>query len=394
MQRVAVAALSLAAFASGISQRAMDALLPRLAEEFGLPLGAVAGVITAFSVGYAISQPFFGPLGDAHGKYRVIAWSCAACALAALLCALAPGLPWLLAARVFAGAMAGAIIPLALAWIGDVVPYEHRQPVLARFLIGQILGLASGQLLGGVSADYLGIRAPFIVAAVLFLCCTVLLLQVRLRLPEAALGEQSGQLSRGVGHALREYREVLRIRGARVVLLSVGIEGILVYGAFAFFAAHLHQTLGVSLTTAAALVMPFGLGGLLFALGTRRLLERLGEIGFVRLGGALMLAAAGVVALAPGRAAAAIACFAMGLGFYMLHNTLQTNATQMAPERRGSAVSAFALCFFLGQSLGVAAAGWAVSRVGTAPVMVVAGVGILVLAGSYARQTRRGLSHR
>ena len=78
------------AYASGISQRSMDALLPRLAADFGTTLAAAAGVITAFTIGYAVVQPVFGPVGDRLGKYRVISWSCAACALATLLCALAP----------------------------------------------------------------------------------------------------------------------------------------------------------------------------------------------------------------------------------------------------------------------------------------------------------------
>ena len=75
----------------------------------------------------------FGPLGDRFGKYRVIAWACVACAVATLLCALAPGFGLLLGARMVAGAMLAAVIPLSMAWIGDVVPYEHRQPVLARW---------------------------------------------------------------------------------------------------------------------------------------------------------------------------------------------------------------------------------------------------------------------
>jgi predicted MFS family arabinose efflux permease len=386
--RAAVGALALAAFASGITQRSMDALLPRLAEDFGVSLGAVAGVITAFTIGYAAMQPFFGPIGDRHGKYLVIAWSCAACTLAALLCALAPDLSWLLAGRVFAGAMGAATIPLAMAWIGDVIPYERRQPVLAQFLVGQILGVAAGQLIGGVSADHLGRRAPFLIAAVLFAVSTALLLRIRRRLPAAALGRQARGASGGLRHVAGEYREILRLPWARVVLLSAGVEGAMVFGAFAFFAAHLHATLGVSLTTAGVLVMPFGLGGLVFALGTRQLLGRLGELGLARAGGALMLAAACVIALAPGIVTAAAACFAMGLGFYMLHNTLQTNATQMAPERRGAAVSAFAFSYFLGQSIGVSIAGWAVSRVGTATVIVVAALGIAAIAASFARRKR------
>ncbi len=394
--RAAVVALALAAFASGISQRSMDALLPRLAVDFGLSIGAVAGVITAFTIGYAAAQPFFGPIGDRHGKYRVIAWSCAACTAAAVACALAPDLPWLLAARVFAGAMGAATIPLAMAWIGDVIPYEQRQPVLAQFLIGQILGVAAGQLIGGLSADYLGRRAPFVIAAVLFAVSTALLLRMRARLPAAALGVRpaatGGGSPGGLAHVVREYREILRLPWARVVLLASGVEGAMVFGAFAFFAAHLHATLGVSLTTAGLLVMPFGLGGLVFALGTRRLLGQLGELGLARAGGVLMLGAACVVALAPGIVTAAAACFAMGLGFYMLHNTLQTNATQMAPERRGAAVSAFAFSYFLGQSVGVSVAGWAVSRLGTAPVIAAAAIGIVAVALRFASRKQRAMA--
>ena len=74
-----------------------------------------------------------------------------------------------------------------------------------------------------------------------------------------------------------------------------------------------------------------------------------------------MAAAMLAVALAPVWWWSVPACAVMGLGFYMMHNTLQTNATQMAPERRGTAVAAFACCFFLGQSVGVGAAGLVVA---------------------------------
>jgi predicted MFS family arabinose efflux permease len=384
----AVAALSLAALASGISQRAMDPLLPRLAADFDASLATVAGVITAFTIGYAAAQPLFGPVGDRYGKYRVISWSGAACALAAALCALAPDLPTLLGARLFAGATAAAIIPLAMAWIGDVVPYERRQPVLARFLIGQICGVAAGQLVGGLSADYLGRRAPFVLAAVLFAGCTALLLRMRRGLPATALATRAGEGGHGLAHVLREYAEVLRLPWARVVLAITGLEGALVFGALAFFPSHLHAALGVSLATAGVLVMPFALGGLVFALSTRRLLGRLGELGLARGGGALMLAATLLTAFAPGVLLAALACFLMGLGFYMLHNTLQTNATQMAPERRGAAVSAFAFSYFLGQSIGVALAGWAVSRAGAPATLAVAGLGIACVGLEFARRRR------
>lgn len=55
----------------------------------------------------------------------------------------------------------GAIVPLAMAWIGDVVPYERRQPVLARFLIGHMLGIAASTS----AAGWLGTLPVFAVAA-------------------------------------------------------------------------------------------------------------------------------------------------------------------------------------------------------------------------------------
>ncbi|MFD2273378.1 hypothetical protein ACFS07_26255 [Undibacterium arcticum] len=81
-------------------------------------------------------------------------------------------------------------------------------------------------------------------------------------------------------------------------------------------------------------------------------------------------------------------CFMAGLGFYMLHNTLQINATQMAPERRGAAVSAFASCFFLGQSVGVGIAGRLVERVGTANIMLIGAIGVLAVAIRFSRRLR------
>ena len=73
----------------------------------------------------------------------------------------------------------------------------------------------------------------------------------------------------------------------------------------------------------------------------------------------------------------------------MMHNTLQINATQMAPERRGAAVSAFASCFFMGQARGVALAGHAAAQVGTARVISAGGVGVLLVALAFAALRRR-----
>lgn len=384
----AIVALSFAALASGASMRLADALLPRLATEFGVTLGRASLVITVFAVAYGLAQALFGPLGDRFGKLRVITWACVAAALASLLCALAPGYGALLAARLLAGATAAAVIPLAMAWIGDNVPYERRQPVLARFLIGQITGFSLGVWAGGYTAEHLPWRTPFVGVAGLFLVMAALLGRARRRLPPPQLIKAAAPGGALVTIA-RQFRAVLAQPWARVVLVVVFCEGAVVYGPFAFIAAHLHQRFGLALSTVGGLVMGFAAGGLVFALGAQVLVARLGEVWLVRAGSWLMAAALAAIAFAPAWGWALPACLVMGLGFYMMHNTLQTHATQMAPERRGTAVAAFACCFFLGQSIGVGLAGLVVDRLGTAPVLATGAAGLLVVAWAFNRQRGR-----
>ncbi len=380
----AIIALSFGAFGSGMSMRVTDAMLVRLAAEFNVALGAAAMTITVFGFAYGFSQLLFGPLGDRYGKYLVIAWGSMACAVTALACGLVSDFSSLLITRVIAGATCASIIPLSMAWIGDVVAYEDRQPVLARFLIGQILGLSSGIVIGGFAADYLNWRTPFFLIALSFFVTGLYLIRMNGRLPAHAK-----QLHRAEGGALMrmvsEFRKVLEVPWARKVLGTVLIEGALVYGALAFVPSHLHTVHGVSLAAAGSLVMLFGFGGFAFALRSRQMINYFGEVGLIRYGALTMALPMIVVAYTPVWWLAIPACFLFGLGFYMMHNTLQINATQMAPQRRGAAVAAFASCFFVGQAAGVALGGAVLASTGTAPVIAVAGLGVWLIGRRFAQ---------
>lgn len=384
---LAVPLLSLAAFGSGISLRVTDPMLPQLAQEFGVSLGDTSTVITVFSIAYGLSQLFFGPVGDRYGKYRVVAFATMACAFTSLLCALAPGFAPLLAARLMAGATAAAIIPLSMAWIGDVTPYHQRQPVLARFLIGQILGLATGVLIGGLAADVHNWRLPFFFVTAVFLVVSLALFALNRSLPADARKTHHAE-GAAIPRMVAEFRHILGLAWARRVLLTVFLEGAFLYGAFAFIASHVHRTYGMSLTASGALVMLFGLGGFVFAIASAMLVRRLGEVGLSLWGGIFVALSLLAIGLAPVWWWAIAGCFGTGLGFYMLHNTLQINATQMAPERRGAAVSAFASCFFLGQSVGVGIAGMLVERLGTSMLMVAGALGVLAVAVRFSMKLK------
>src|SRR6185295_14493243 len=123
--------------------------------------------------------------------------ACAAASVLVLLCGLATSLPMLVAARLACGLAAGWIVPLALAFVGDVIPYERRQQVIGSFLSGQILGQLFGQAAGGVLGDLFGWRNVFFVLAALLAIATVGLFIELIRNPVTRGAPQSAHAKRG-----------------------------------------------------------------------------------------------------------------------------------------------------------------------------------------------------
>jgi MFS transporter, YNFM family, putative membrane transport protein len=382
----AIAFLALAAFASSGSLRICDALLPLIGRDFKVSDGQAAVVVTGFSIAYGSVQAFFGPLGDRFGKFQIIFVASGTAVVMSLICAQSASLNALVTARIAAGAASAAIIPLAMAWIGDTIPYHARQPVLARFLTGQILGIVFGQAAGGLIGDVVGWRAAFIALAVIF---AIAALALGNELRTNPLTQSPAQADRrDLLASFVALRPILSRPWVRTVLLTVFFEGMLMFGSFAFVGTHLHTQFGLSYGATGALLAIYGAGGLSYAFLARRLVSRLGEGGLSSAGGLLMGLALAGIALAPTATIAGIAIFIAGLGFYMLHNTLQTNATQMAPDARGVAVAFFASSLFLGQAVGVALDALLIDRYGAAPGLLLSAVGLPFVGALFSFKTR------
>jgi predicted MFS family arabinose efflux permease len=368
--------LACAGFASSASIRVCDPVISQLAAVFDTSPGDASAVVSAFSVAYGLCLAVYGPLGDRYGKFWLISIATLACTAGSFMAALAPSLEWLVAARCLTGATAAAIIPLSMAWIGDNVEYGRRQTVLARFLSGQILGMIGGQLLGGVMADTLGWRWSFLVLAGLYIVVSLLLF-AQLRYGGAAVrGTVRSKVSVPLATTIRV---VVRVPWARTILLIGFLEGAAVFGPLAFIPTYLHQRFDISLTGSGAILAVYGLGGLLYTLIAKRLVGLLGERGLAAGGGVLLGLAFLTLVVGPDWQWALYASLIAGLGFYMLHNTLQINATQMAPGARGSAVALFVSAFFLGQSLGVAVAARAMDLTGPLWLFAAAAVTLPVI---------------
>jgi MFS transporter, YNFM family, putative membrane transport protein len=377
--------LAVAGFATQAQVRVTDSLLPQIASDFHTTVGAAAIVVTAYAVTHGSIQLVIGPVGDRFGKYRTVAVMCAIAAVLVALCGTAASLHQLTLARLATGAAGGWIIPISMAYVGDVTPFKLRQPILARYLTGQILGQLSGQAMGGVLGDFMGWRNVFFVLSGVYALATIGLVFELISNPLTRKPTPPDQTTRGF---IADYAAVLSNSFARVVIIAAFIEGALVWGAFAYIGAHLRARFGISFTLIGLTVGCFGLGGLLFAALVKILVLRLGQTGLAIAGGFLIAAAYVELAVTPVWWLAPVATMAIGLGFYMLHNTMQTNATQMTPQARGTAVAIFSSAIFVGQTVGVGIGSLLIDRMGAVPLFVGTAVAIPILAIWFAGQLR------
>ncbi|MFT4099614.1 MAG: MFS transporter [Burkholderiaceae bacterium] len=348
------ALLRLSAFGSLASMRVCDSLTAPLADAFAVTTVEAAHAISFFAIAYGLLQAFYGPLSDRIGKTRVIGLATAGCALANLFVLLAPSMPAVSMLRALSGAFAAGIVPIGMAYIGDTVPYDQRQPALARFMTATLTGMICGQWFGGVLAEAIHWRAPFAVLTLIFVAALVaqgragLLRAAPPAPPDAGAASRASFIAQVGGIAAEPW--------ARVVLLLVFLEGAAAFSLYAMVPTHLHQRFGLSMTVAGGILALLGVGGMLYTFSAARLIRRLGEAGMARLGGTLLAVSFLLLGLETRAWLAAPACLIGGLGLYMLHNTLQTNATQLSQAYRGTAVSMFASSLFVGQSVGVAVA--------------------------------------
>ena len=381
---LAIAILSVAAFASAANMRVTDPLLVQLATEFGTTVGGASIVATAFLFANGVFVLVHGPFGDRYGKMPVVTIACLGAALCCILSALAASLGLLTLARFLTGVASSAIIPLAIAWVGDNVSYDRRQAMLARFLTGQTLGLMTGAALGGAIGDWLGWRSVFWVLATIYVLAGVALIAVMRARPDLA---RPGE--RAEGSMVGQMFRVLRRRWALTVIIVVALEGGTFWGAFTFVGADLHQRFGLGFAAIGLAVAAFGAGGFLYVMVAHHLVRLLGERGLCLWGGAGLGVAFAAMALAPSAEVEFAAIVLSGVSFYMFHNTLQTHGTQMAPEARGAGMALFALCLFLGQAIGVPVAAPSVARWGAPPVFWAAAVFLPLLALWFAAAIRR-----
>jgi predicted MFS family arabinose efflux permease len=371
--------IALATFSAALSARALDPVLPHVAEDFSISIATAAGFSAAFAFTFAIIQPVLGAAADLFGKTRLMVICLVLLGFANILGALSTSFPMLFASRILAGIGSGGVFPVALSLTSDLVGPEKRQVAIGRTLAGAMTGNLLGASLSGLIGDFLGWRGVLAVLGVLVIFAPV----------AVAWGFRGAALTRPPKTSLamlrQGYRTIFSNPNARIVYAAVFIEGCCVLGLFPFVAAFLFELGETRLSIAGVVIAFFAVGGLFYTMSVSRFLAWFGIKGMMIAGAALVGLQLAVVAFGPGWKMQAVSLLFMGWGFYMIHGSLQVVASELSVQARATALSLHAFFFFMGQTVGPIAYGFGIENLGKVPTLLVFAVVMVAVGLACAR---------
>ena len=378
--------VSLCGFASGMSSRIVDPMVTALAADLGAPVARVALLSTAFTLPFAFSQPILGPLGDIFSKVRLIQISTAILAVLLLASTFAPDLFTLYISRIAAGCASAAIMPIGLALIGDTFPIAQRQLAISRMLAATLIGQLLGASVAGFLSEFVSWRSVFALTAI-FTGVVALAAIFRLRSGPASSSP------RGLGAAFGNYGAVMQNPRAYVCFAVVVVEGAAIYGWLPFVGATLVQN-GMGGTKEAGLIIgSLAIGGLIYSATVGAILRIVPRSTLMILGGLFAAFGLALLSLRVPWPVQASFMAVLGFGFFMLHNSVQTEVSELAPQARASAFALHSFSFYIGQAFGPAIYATSLPRVGVPVTLGIAGtafflVGIMAFALLRRRATR------
>jgi predicted MFS family arabinose efflux permease len=377
--------ITLATFAASLSVRALDPVLPHVADDFGVGIATAASFAAVFAFTFAAVQPAIGAAADLFGKARLMTICLALLGVANILGALSTSVPMLFVTRILAGIGSGGVFPVALSLTSDLVGPDKRQLAIGRTLAGSMTGNLLGATASGLIGDLLGWRG---VLAVLGGLVIIVALAVAAGFRGAALNRPPRTSLKALRHG---YRTIFTNPNARICYSAVFVEGCCVLGLFPFIASFLFELGESSLSIAGIVIAGFAIGGLLYTLTVSRLLPWIGVRGMMVVGATLVGIQLVGVAFGPHWKLQMAGLLVMGLGFYMIHGCLQVFASELSVEARATALSLHSFFFFMGQTVGPIAYGFGLQHAGKTATLVSAAAVMVVLGficARFLKQTR------
>jgi len=363
-------AVATAGFTAFVNLYSPQALLPELADEFGVGAREISSLMTAGTAAIALTAPFTGALADVLGRKRLITAAAFAVVVPTLIMTLAGSVPQLVFWRFVQGLLLPPIFTVAVAYVGDEWPPAEVPRVAGLFISGSSVGGFCGRFVTGAVADIFGWRISFTAVALLTLLGALI---VTIALP------RERQFVRSDGFFASARQMLAHLRNPRLLpIYAVGFGVLFNFIAiFTYISFHLAGPPYFFTPTLLGALFASYLGGSLVVPWVGRAIALFGRRRCVLsaiaawIAGALMLLAPQVPLIVTGLtlcATCGLVCQAVSTGYVVT----------IAREGRSSAAGLYASMFYIGGSAGAFLIGFVWHAAGW-PGCVAAIVGVLAI---------------
>jgi DHA1 family inner membrane transport protein len=371
-------ALAVGAFAIGTTEFSPMGLLPQIAESLSISIPKAGTLVSAYAIGVLLGAPIMTlALGRARVKTGLIAMM-GIFVLGNLLSAAAPGFATLMAARVITSMCHGAFFGLGSVAATLVVPKDKQASAVATMLSGLTIANIGGVPAATWAGQMIGWRTAFLAIACLGVLTIIAL----------ALAMDKGEA--GDLPDVRKEISVLARAAVQAALLTTSLSAAALFTVYTYISPLLATLSGASAGFVTAMLVLVGVG---FTLGNSvggRLADRSLRGSLLIALGALTLLSLLLPISAMNRAVVAITLLLWGAAFFASAPGLQMRVMQVAHEAPGLASSVNIGAFNLGNAIGAAAGGAALSLgFGYASVPVVGAIfaALALLIVAISKQT-------
>lgn len=344
-----LALLTAAAFLIFTQAFMIAPVLPRLAEVFDTTTGVVGLAVPAYLVPYGVMTLLWGPLSDRVGRRPVILGSLAAFVVLTAATALVDTAGGFIAMRVATAIGASGVVPIALALIGDLFPYQQRGRALGWMFGGMAGGTAFGAAGGALAEPLIGWAGLFLAAAAGGLVLLLLVLGARAlpAIPRPDFPPPVRAVAAG-------YAALLGTARGRRTYGYVLLNAVLQSGVYTWLGVYLTQRFGLGEVGIGLALLGYGIPGFLLGPVIGRVADRYGRARIIPAGVALGALCALALAAPLPLIAVQVAIISLSLGYDMTQPPLGGIVTDL-PGNRGQAMGLNVFTLFTGLGLGALA---------------------------------------
>jgi len=253
MNKKAFITLFAVVFTGMLGMGIISPLMPLYAESMGASGLWLGLMYSAFALSRTVFMPIIGRLSDRRGRKIFIGLGLLVYTIISLSYAWASNMYALTSVRFLHGIASAMVVPIAQAYIGDLIPKGKEGAYMNLFSMSMFLGMGSGPFLGGFLADTFYMNAGFYAMAGLTALALILLLFL---VPTV---EPSSEQSKKAPSA--PLRTIIRDNRVKAISISLASRAFYRQGISAFLPLLAVSTMGMSITSIGSVLSIFMLAG-------------------------------------------------------------------------------------------------------------------------------------